>query len=142
MLGSLLGLTAGTAWGTSNVLARLGLQYMQPGMGSVIAMFGRLGMLVFLVLLTNPSGLFGVSLKATLLFAVVGILNFPLALFFNYTGLKKIGASRTAPIIASSPVWSVVLAMLFLGEFPSAVAIVGALSIFAGLYLITSEGQT
>ncbi|MBI4297157.1 MAG: DMT family transporter [Chloroflexi bacterium] len=139
MLGSLLALLAGTAWGTSSVFARFGLQYLRPVQGSVISMFARLAILAFLSTTLEPQAWVELPWKALLLFAGVGILNFPLALFFNYSGIQKVGASRAAPIIASSPIFAMLLALVFLGETPTPITVLGAISIFAGLYLITSS---
>jgi drug/metabolite transporter (DMT)-like permease len=72
---------------------------------------------------------------AILLFGVVGILNFPLGRFFNYLSISHLGVGRSTPILASAPLFAMVLAVIFTGETISAGTIAGTALILTGLYV-------
>ncbi|WP_049986338.1 DMT family transporter [Halobellus rufus] len=69
-------------------------------------------------------------------FAVAGVLGTLIGRALNFVSIDKIGASRTAPIIASWALISTVLGVIFLGETFSAVHGVGILLVVGGVAVI------
>ena len=71
----------------------------------------------------------GISLNGYLLLAAAGIVHFGIGRYCNYRGIAAIGAPRAATIQAIAVPYSVVMAMLLLGERPT-------LLMFAAIALI------
>lgn len=139
MLGSLLALSAAFCWGTSSVFARLGLQQIKPAVGTLLSIASSLVLVSLLFLFIEFNGLLSFSPAALLWFSVIGFVNYVLGRQFNYLGIKRIGVSRATPIVAASPLFSMLLAVIFTGETVSAPVIIGSLSIMAGLFLLITE---
>jgi drug/metabolite transporter (DMT)-like permease len=78
-------------------------------------------------------GLTRVSLAS---FAVAGILGTLIGRALNFVSIEKIGASRTAPIVASWALISTILGVVFLDETLSAVHGVGILLVVGGVAVI------
>ena len=70
-----------------------------------------------------------------ILFVVLGATFF--AYLFNLYGIQHIGASKTGAYIYSQPVFAAIISAIFLNEPFTAVKIVAAVLIFAGVYLAT-----
>jgi drug/metabolite transporter (DMT)-like permease len=74
----------------------------------------------------------------------IALLNFALAGFFHFfcgwtflnASQKRIGAARTGALIATVPLFGVVLAALLLQEVPTAIATAGIFLMIGGVYLI------
>jgi drug/metabolite transporter (DMT)-like permease len=77
---------------------------------------------------------------AIAIFALAGIVHFVLGWLFLNVSQARIGASRTAPLITLSPLFGVVLAVVTLGELPSAAALAAIAPIMVGAWLIASRG--
>ena len=65
-----------------------------------------------------------------------GALNV-LAHLANTTALKRADASLVTPLLNFGPVFTLLLALLFLGETPSALGVVGVLFVLLGAYWLT-----
>jgi drug/metabolite transporter (DMT)-like permease len=74
------------------------------------------------------------------LFGVIGILNFPMGRFFNYLSMSRLGVARSTPLLASAPLFAVILAVFLTGEDLRLATAAGIVLIFAGLY-ITLTGK-
>lgn len=61
---------------------------------------------------------------------------------FTFLGIKYIGASRSTTIYASYPIFTMALAIPFLGERVSAALVIGVLLIIGGLIFLLSERET
>jgi DME family drug/metabolite transporter len=70
-------------------------------------------------------------------FVLAGICAPGLARMFRDTGLKRLGVTVSSPIVSTNTLFSVLMAIFFLGEEITAFIVVGALMIFAGVNLIT-----
>lgn len=64
-----------------------------------------------------------------------------IVIVFAYQALKLIEATKTSLIISSKGVWTLVLAWIFLGVFPTTVQLVGGLLTLVGVWLITWRDQ-
>jgi drug/metabolite transporter (DMT)-like permease len=131
----LLALVAAAAWGLSAVLVRKGLSDLSTASGTLISLAAGFVFTALLVLILEREAAAGVSLEAIVLFAVVGILNFPLGRFFNYMAVERLGIGLATPILASSPVFAMVLAVLVSGEQVNAATLAGTALILAGLFV-------
>lgn len=141
MLAILLALAAASSWGFSAVLVRLGLRDMTTSMGTLISLVAGLLLTGVLAVATQSEALSQLSLTTIALFAVIGILNFPMGRFFNYLSMSRLGVARSTPLLASAPLFAVILAVFLTGEDLRLATGVGIALIFAGLY-ITLTGRT
>lgn len=80
------------------------------------------------------------STEAIVLFAIAGIVHFVLGWVLLNVSQARIGASRTAPLITLTPLFGVLLAVVTLGEFPSAAVLVAIVPIMAGAWILASRG--
>jgi uncharacterized membrane protein len=83
-------------------------------------------------------------IRANLLFVLIGLFVPGVARMLVFRGIRKIGSSITSTIEGSSPMFSTVLAMTFLGEQPTPVVLSGIALIVAGLMTLswTSERRS
>jgi drug/metabolite transporter (DMT)-like permease len=135
MLPVALALVAAASWGLSAVLVRSGLRDLTPVTGTMVSLISALLFTMVLVLALQPGELFDVSASAVLMFAVIGILNFPMGRFLNYLAMSHLGVGRSTPILASAPLFAVIGAVLFTGEEIAVGTVAGIGLILAGLYL-------
>lgn len=133
MFALFLAAAAASSWGFSAVLVRFGLRDMATTLGTLISLCAGWLFTGALVLAFEAGGLFEVTLGATLLFGIVGILNFPMGRFLNYLSMEHLGVGRSTPILASAPVFAVVIAVTWGGESLGLVTLLGGALICAGL---------
>jgi drug/metabolite transporter (DMT)-like permease len=135
MLPVALALGAALSWGFGAVFVRLALRDMSAALGTLISLVAGLLFTALLVVAFQLDAALSLSAEALLLFGIVGIFNFPLGRFLNYLSMSLIGVGRSTPILASSPLFAMVLAIIFLGESLNLAAIAGTALIMAGLYV-------
>jgi drug/metabolite transporter (DMT)-like permease len=143
MLGILLALLAALAWGVTALFSRKGLQYLTARRGAFVA--NSTGFLLSLLvgLLFQRQDLLSLSLLAIGWFALTGIVSTGLANYFYYRAIHYVGASRATPAASVSPLLSIPLAVILLGEVINLPIGAGAIGVVAGLYLVTGgEGQS
>ena len=82
-----------------------------------------------------------VPIDAYLLFAAAGMVHF----FVGWTTLNvsqsRIGAARTSPLIATTPLWGLVLGIVFAAEIPGALAALGVALVIAGALAVADPGS-
>lgn len=111
---------------------------------------GRTYDAVFIVMLTNAVVLlplvaiiyypdYGLTRGSWLSFIAAGVLGTMLGRLFMYTSITRIGASRTAPIVAAQALFATVFAVLVLGERLSIPRILAIVLIVAGVAGIAWE---
>lgn len=81
-------------------------------------------------------GVHAVPLAGILLFTLVGIFQLGVRLF-AYTGVEKIGASRSSALQAVSPLFSAGIAVTILGEETSLLILLGTVLIIGGIVLVS-----
>jgi drug/metabolite transporter (DMT)-like permease len=139
LLAILMALGASVSWGLGAVLVRIGLRDLSTVVGTQVSLISGIVFLGALVLLLRFDELGALSLTSIALFALIGILNFPMGRFFNYMSLSLIGVGKSTPILASSPLFAMVLAVVFTGETISLTTAAGTALILAGLYVTLSK---
>jgi drug/metabolite transporter (DMT)-like permease len=71
---------------------------------------------------------------------MVGLVSYVLGRGCNYTAIRYIGVGRATPMIASSPLFAVILAVTFTEETINLPIAVGTIFIVVGLYLVIKSG--
>ena len=139
MLGVALSLAAAMGFAGSAVFARLGLQYIRPTTGTLVSLFIGISITLTLSIIFNQKEIMALSGIAFLWFLVSGAINFPLGRLLNYTGISKIGVSRSTPIVATSPLFAAILAVTVGGESINAFIMMGTIAIIGGVVLIVGQ---
>lgn len=137
MTGALWALAAGLGFGAFQTLNRRAVQ----GMGVMVATF--LQLLVSAVVLAGISAAtqdLGLLIRAPALsllqFAIAGALHFLVGWTLLNASQKRIGATRTSSLIATTPLFGAVTAALTLQEVPSWSSLAAILIIVAGVYVV------
>ncbi|MDA0256856.1 MAG: DMT family transporter [Chloroflexi bacterium] len=142
MFAVVLALLAAGAWGLSAVLVRMGLRDLSTPTGTLISLASGLVLMGSLTAAFERQELAELSWRAFLLFGLVGILSFPMGRFFNYMAMSRIGVARSTPLLASAPLWAVMIAVLFTGEELRPATVAGISLILGGVYLTLSSRPT
>lgn len=135
-----LALAAGTSWALSSLCVRFGVHHISTAQGTLVSLLVGLAMTAVLVLLLQADDLRSISLAGAAGFALVGIFNFPLGRFLNYLSIQYLGVARSTPIVAASPLFGIVFALVFLGETLDLKTIAGAGLVLGGIYLTMGSG--
>ena len=116
------------------VSARRGLKYSTPATVTLVSILMQNVLLWAAIFLTG--GIHPVPLQGILLFTFVGITQLCVRLL-AYTGVEKIGASRSAALQSISPLISAVLAIALLHETTTALIIAGTFLVVIGIVLVS-----
>jgi drug/metabolite transporter (DMT)-like permease len=130
----ILALITSVLYASALVSARAGMRYSNPTTVTLVSILMQNLLLWSAVFLTG--GLRDVPMEGVLLFALVGIFQLGVRLL-AYTGVEKIGASRSSALQAVGPLISAAIAVTILGEQASALVIVGTFLVVGGIVLIS-----
>jgi drug/metabolite transporter, DME family len=130
----LLALITSVLYASALVSARAGLRYSTP---TTVTLFSILmqNLLLWSAVFAS-GGVHAVPLAGVLLFTVVGIFQLGVRLL-AYTGVEKIGASRSSALQSISPLVSATIAVMVLGEEPSVLIVLGTVLVVAGIVLVS-----
>jgi drug/metabolite transporter (DMT)-like permease len=133
--GSLYVITAALLFSLATIVGRRMHHLLVPGYMSLIRSFF---LAVVMALLFFKSGeLTSLSLSIWKDLALGSLLETLIVIVFAYQALKLIEATKTSLIISTKGVWTLVLAWIFLGVFPTGVQLAGGLLTLVGVWLIT-----
>lgn len=139
LYGECLALTAAVLWGSLPVLVRKGLLHSTASVAVMLGLLASLPLL-FLVFSFHPQPVTqAVAPQAAAWFAAVGILGPCLGRVFNYLALARLGAARATPLTNASPLFTTVLALVFLHERITPKILLGVLCIVAGIVVLTRQ---
>lgn len=130
----ILALITSVFYASALVSARAGMRYSTPSTATLFSIIIQNVLLWAAVLLTG--GVHAVPLAGILLFTLVGIFQLGVRLF-AYTGVEKIGASRSSALQSVSPLISATIAIIVLGETTSTLIVLGTLLVVAGIVLVS-----
>jgi drug/metabolite transporter (DMT)-like permease len=101
-------------WSFSFVAGKIGITYC-PALMLLTARFSLAGILILGTLLLRGER-WPLTLRDTLIFALIGVANNALFLGLGYTGLKSVSAGLGGLIVSVNPVFTAVFAALLLNE--------------------------
>ena len=130
----ILALITSVFYASALVSARAGMRHSTPTTVTLVSILMQNLLLWSAVFFTG--GVHAVPLTAVLLFTLVGIFQLGVRLF-AYTGVEKIGASRSAALQSVSPLISATLAVTILGEQTSALIVLGTFLVVVGIVLVS-----
>ncbi len=140
MIGELAALGAALSWAIAPLLYRKALEGTKPVSANIIRSVTNAAVLVVVLFILG-----GVSILAELplwILAVTiisGIVGLGIGDTLYMFGLKTLGVSRAVPLAATYPLFSLLWAIAFLGQPLSEAAVVGAVFIVFGIWLLSSQ---
>lgn len=134
MSGQLLAFITAVSYASALISARRGLKYSTPTTVTLVSILMQNFLLWTGVFATG--GLHAVPWEGVALFSLVGIFQLGVRLL-AYTGVEKIGASRSSALQSVSPLISASLAIALLKENTTALIIAGTLLVVIGIVLVS-----
>ena len=129
-----IALMAAFAYASVSVSSRLGLRYSTPLTATCVAMGVRMTLLWCAVLATG--GVPRVASLAVLIFVFLGVMQTGTS-YLTFTGVARIGASRSQPLRTTYPLWSAAWSVALLGESLTPGVMAGTVLVVAGTILIS-----
>ena len=83
-----------------------------------------------------------IPLTAWLLLVILGVINTAIAVTIYFYGLKQIKAQEAAVLTYIEPASAVIYGMIFLGQLPSSLTLIGGIFIVVAGVLVTVKGGT
>ncbi|WP_026785050.1 DMT family transporter [Pleomorphomonas koreensis] len=137
VVGALWVLAAAVTFALYQLLARGGIAAMGAPLFTSVAMTGAAVVVLALFLVTHPLSALAVSGRALALAVALAIGATVLPSFFMSAALSRISAAANSTIGTLSPVVTLVLAVLFLGEPLRGVDLLGTAMVVGGVGLFT-----
>jgi drug/metabolite transporter, DME family len=129
-----LALICSVFYASALVSARAGMHYSTPTTVTLVSILMQNLLLWSAIFVTG--GIHSVPVAGVLLFTLVGLFQLAVRLL-AYTGVEKIGASRSSALQSVSPLISAAIAITFLGEPTTLLIILGTLLVVIGIVLIS-----
>src|SRR5258706_14454703 len=118
-----------------NIFTKKALRYSNPATGVISSLLINIVFLWAMSILFVPIA--NVTLESILIFVVVGFFQPGLTRLLTYKGIDALGVAITDPIRASTPLFSAIIAIIFLGEQMTLPIVVATLMIIAGITLLS-----
>lgn len=133
-----IALLTAICYASALVSARRGLRYSTPATVTCVSVLVQTVTLWGALFLSG--GIPEVSRTPVLLFVVVGVTQLGVRLL-AYTGVHRIGASRSSALQATSPLIAAGIAILFLHERPGAAVAAGTVLVVIGIILVSWRSE-
>ena len=139
MTGIIFSLLAASGFAATAVFARTALQRMSAPYGTLLSLFVSTVAAMAIAAILHPDELLGIGVVALGWLFLVGFLNFPLGRMFNYTSVTMVGVSKASTVVATSPLFATILAVIILGERVSPITLLGTVAVIGGLALTLNQ---
>jgi drug/metabolite transporter (DMT)-like permease len=94
---------------------------------------------VALLLSGQPARLWELPVRSVVVFVIVGINHFIIGRYCNYRSLAAVGTNLAGPVLQFSLIVSLVLAIVFLGEYLTPLKVLGIILILVGPALVSRD---
>jgi uncharacterized membrane protein len=138
MYPQLLASLTAVSYAAALVSSRLGLKYSTPDTVTLVSILVQNATLWTAVYLTG--GIPGVSWIAVGIFCIVGMFQMGVRIL-AYTGVLKIGASRSGSLQSIGPLMSATIAVTVLGERVTTSIVAGTLLVVGGVVLVSWRAE-
>lgn len=143
MSGALWALAAGAGFGLFQSINRQAVRGMDVYVATFVQLFVSSIVLIAISLVTEDISLvFSAPITVILSFVAAGFFHFLIGWTLLNASQKRIGAARTSPLIATVPLFGVIVAAVTLGEFPTWLELLGIGIIVLGAYLVSKESES
>lgn len=140
--GLLLALLSSVSFGANHASARRGLISGDVYSGVMLTLILGTPAFFFLSLGTGElSRVATMPLLALGYFVLAGVLHFAIGRTLTYASLQHTGVTQASPLLGTNSLYTVILAITFLGEPASAKVIVAALLVVTGVVLVSRQEQ-
>ena len=140
MIGELAALGASVSWAIAPILYRKALLNTKPISANIVRTTTNAGLLVTVLLLFGLTGALTSLPTSTMIFVVAsGIVGLGIGDTLYMIGLKHLGVSRAVPLAATYPLFSVVWATFLLRQSLTLTAVLGAVVIIVGIWLLSRQ---
>jgi drug/metabolite transporter, DME family len=137
MAGVVWAAVAGIGFGLFQSVNRVALRGMDPYASTFLQLLVSAVILVAVSLATgDPGRLAAAPASAWLSFAAAGLVHFSAGWTLLNLSQQRLGAARTSPLLASTPLFGVVAAAVTIHEVPSSVELAGVVLIVGGVYAV------
>lgn len=126
---------AGVLFGVFQSVNRLALVELDVIASTFIQLLACTAFMVVALLVRGTEHLGSLSAASLANFAVAGVIHFVAGWTLLNMSQKRIGAARTSPLLATTPLFGAAVAAVTLDEFPDAVEFVGVGLIVVGVYV-------
>jgi drug/metabolite transporter (DMT)-like permease len=141
MSGPVWATLAGVGFGLFQSLNRQAIRGMDVWQSTFLQLSVSTVILLAATLATDDAGMvWSASHGALVAFLAAGLVHFFLGWTLLNVSQKRIGAARTSPLLAATPLFGTILAAVTLGEVPGVVTVAGMLLIMAGVYVTLGSG--
>jgi len=142
MIGEFAALGAALSWTISAVLYKEALQKTKPISANIVRLVCTSMILVACLAVIGKFGvLMNLSMYAVFLASVSGIIGLGLGDTLYMVSLKFIGVARAVPITCTYPLFNLLWAVFLLGEPVTFPAVLGAVVIVFGIWLLGKEKE-
>jgi drug/metabolite transporter, DME family len=140
MTGALWAVGSGLGFGLFQSLNRRALAGMDVALSTFIQLLISAIVLAFVSLLTEDLGMIASAPIGSLLaFGLVGLIHFFLGWTLLNLAQQLIGAARTGPLLATTPLFGAVLAAIWLQEVPGLFTVAGMILTVTGVLVLSTE---
>ena len=139
ILGIVLSLCAALGFGTSAVLARSGMRHVGSSTATFISLVSSTLIAVLVAFTFHTPEILTLPIGVFLWFLLAGTINFPGGRLMNFTSIRLIGASKSAVIISTSPLFAGAIAIVFSNESINVLVAIGTFFIIAGIMLVVTK---
>ncbi len=133
--GAIYVIAASFLFAVATIFGRRYHRYLIPGYMSLLRSLMLAA--VMAILFFRTGGMPEIALPLWRDLGIGSFLETLIVIVFAYQALKLIEATKTSLIISTKGVWTLVLAWVFLGVFPTTLQLVGGLLTLLGVWLIT-----
>jgi drug/metabolite transporter (DMT)-like permease len=138
-VGILLALATAIMWGSREILLRKAFEATRPVYGVFVTVAATF-IISLIAALLYESGLWNrLALTDVVLWTVIGVLHFPVAMTLYYLGIDSVGASRTSVVSNVSAILTPLLGMILLGEQSTLTVIAGVFVAGAGVFTVSAS---
>lgn len=139
----LLAILAAMLFGTSSVVARIGLRHADARQGTLISIGSTTAFLWLLYPLLGGGTHWttGALLRFAALFAGVGAISPSLSLLLAFEGNRRLGPTVSGTVASTAPLFAVTAAVLLLGEHLTPMLALGTLGVVAGVMVLSWRGR-
>ena len=138
-VGILLALATALMWGSREVILRKAFEATRPVYGVFVTVAATFIISLIAALLYESALWNRLALTDVVLWTVIGVLHFPVAMTLYYLGIDSVGASRTSVVSNVSAILTPLLGMILLDEPSTLTVIAGVLVAGAGVFTVSAS---
>jgi DME family drug/metabolite transporter len=140
MIGELLTILSAVIWALSSVFYKVGLKSMKPvTVNTIRPLFALLFLLGVLGVSGDFSAIVELSSREVLYIFLATLFGLIIGDLLYLFGLRSIGIARAQPLSNTYPLFTIVLASLFLNEPTTIRVVIGAMLIVCAIFLLSEK---